>query len=202
MPNVYLSEDYLVRMINQALAALAAILGLKASGQLREAQQLIHQTLESLFGLRTSLLLQLDDERLKEMMTFQGELNVQLMWVAADLLEEEAELLQARGDLQSAHSLSVRALGFYLEAALSGRAGGEAGLPAKIDRLLHFLRDIPLPESTSSLLFEYSQSTAQSQQAEPEDSSTGSVQPGDKGSRSLPASRGAAKAQRRGLRRK
>jgi Family of unknown function (DUF6483) len=166
MPNVFLSEDYLIRMINQALAALLAILGLKTSGRYQEAEQLINQTLESLFGLRSGLFLQLDDERLKEMMTYQGVLNLQLMIVVADLVKEEADILVARGDQDGARYFSLRALNFYLEAVLEGQAAVDAELPGKAEGLIRSMESVTLPETTSYLLFQYYQRNGQYREAE------------------------------------
>jgi hypothetical protein len=174
MPNVFLTEDYLIRMINQVLAALAAMLGLKTAWRYQEAEHLFYETLESLFGLRAGLLLQLDDDRLKEMMTYQGELNLQLLVAVADLFKEEGEILQAHGDLPGANSHAQRALNFYLEAILSlnssrdkgGDAVQDAELPRKAENLIHSLNGIPLPDATSYLLFHYYNNAGQFRDAE------------------------------------
>jgi Family of unknown function (DUF6483) len=174
MPNVFLSEDYLMRMINQALAALAAMLGMKTAWRYQEAEHLFYQTLESLFGLRAGLLLQLDDDRLKEMMTYQGELNLQLLVVVADLFKEEGEILQAEGNLAGANSHSLRALNFYLEAIVSlnsnrdnaGLAALDAELANKVESLLRSLNNISLPDATAYLLFHYYKNNGHYREAE------------------------------------
>jgi hypothetical protein len=43
-----LTEDYFMRMINQMLAVLTKIIGLKDVGQYQEAQQIVNQSLEQL----------------------------------------------------------------------------------------------------------------------------------------------------------
>ncbi len=43
-----LTEDYFMRMINQILAVLTKIIGLKDVGQYQEAQQIVNQSLEQL----------------------------------------------------------------------------------------------------------------------------------------------------------
>jgi Family of unknown function (DUF6483) len=157
MPNIFISEDYLMRMINQALAALAAMVGLKTAWRYQEAEHLFYETLESLFGLRAGLLLQLDDDRLIDMMTYQGDLNLQLLVVVADLFREEGEIQQARGNLSSARNHALRALNFYLEAILSGQAAPDADLSGKAERLIQSLLGVPLPDTTTYLLFKYYQ---------------------------------------------
>ena len=155
MPNVFLSEDYLVRLISQALAALAAIYRLKASQQFKEAAQQADEALESQFGLRASLLKELDDERLKEMLTTNGTLEMERFVLVADLFKESAELAQRRGDTGSSRRDGLRALNFYLEALLAGWMDEELTLPAKVDALVSTLQDAPLPAETRSLLTDY-----------------------------------------------
>jgi hypothetical protein len=56
-----LTEDYIMRMINQVLAVFLQALGLKKAGQYSEALQVFDQAVESLLGLRASLAKQLED---------------------------------------------------------------------------------------------------------------------------------------------
>ena len=50
-PKPMLTEDYLIRQINLAIAALAKILGFKTAGQYQAALYEIDQLLEQLIGL-------------------------------------------------------------------------------------------------------------------------------------------------------
>jgi hypothetical protein len=135
MPNVYLSEDYLVRLISQAVAALHIIAGLRAAQKYREAEQQVDEALEGQLGLRASLLKELDDERLKEMLTTNGTLEMERFLLVADLFRESAELAQLRGDETGWRRDGQRALGFYQEAAQSGGIEVDEALPGKIAAL-------------------------------------------------------------------
>ena len=135
MPNVYLTEDYLIRLISQVIAALQVIAGLKAAQRYREAGQKVDEALEGQFGLRASLVKELDDERLKEMLTTGGRLELERFLLVADLFRESAELAQRRGDELAFRRDGGRALRFYRQGL---RAGGEAvdeKLPEKIAAL-------------------------------------------------------------------
>lgn len=136
MPNVYLSEDYLVRLISQAVAALYIIAGLRAAQQYKEAQQKVDEALEGQTGLRASLLKELDDERLKEMLTTNGTLEMERFLLVADLFRESAELAQMRGDDVAFRRDGQRALGFYQEAAHSGGIEVDETLPDESRRIL------------------------------------------------------------------
>ncbi len=166
MPKVYLTEDYLIRIINQVLAVLAASVGLKTAGQYLEAQQLIDQGFETLFGLRSDLLKLLDDDRLKDMLTNQGRLDLQRVTLAADLFKEQGDIQQAGGNRDASRSDYQRALNFYLEAALGGQTDQEPELPGKMDHLINSLSDAPLPPEIQYSLFNYYENTGRYQEAE------------------------------------
>src|SRR4030043_328375 len=87
-----LSEDYIMRMINQALAVLLIALGLKKAGQYTEALQTFDQAIENLLGLNAHLAKQLDDSQLLDRLTFLGKLDVERLLVLADIYREEAEV--------------------------------------------------------------------------------------------------------------
>jgi len=135
MPNVFLSEDYLVRLISQAVAALLIIARLKAEKQYKAAEQQVDEALEGQLGLRASLLKELDDERLKEMLTTNGMLEMERFLLVADLFRESAELAQVRGDQVAFKRDGQRALGFYQEAMHNGGVEVDEALPVKIEAL-------------------------------------------------------------------
>ena len=71
-----LTEDYIMRMINQVLAVFLQALGLKRAGQLSEALQVFDQAVESLLGMRATLAKQLEDRQLLALLTFHDKLDV------------------------------------------------------------------------------------------------------------------------------
>ena len=136
MPNVYLTEDYLIRLISQVIADAAGHRRAQSRpAATEEAEQQVDEALEGQFGLRASLLKELDDERLKEMLTTGGRLELERFLLVADLFRESAELAQRRGDEATFRRDGGRALRFYRQGL---RAGGEAvdeKLPEKIAAL-------------------------------------------------------------------
>ena len=113
-----LTEDYIMRMINQAVAALVYIAGLKKAGQYQQAQQTIDQALEQLIGLRADLIHQLDDEAILRALTRQEHLDIERLVLGADLFKEEGDILAALGQAANSQASYLRALNFYLEAGL------------------------------------------------------------------------------------
>ena len=87
-----LTEDYILRMINQALAVLRIALRLKITGQFEESLLTFDQAIKSLLGLNTNLTKKPSDSNLLDMLTFQGTLDVERTLVLADIYREQAEV--------------------------------------------------------------------------------------------------------------
>lgn len=133
-----LTEDYLIRMINLAIAALLRIIGLKKEGDFQEALILIDLTFEQLLGLRASMAKALDDNRLYYLLTRNEQLDLQRLSIIADLFHHEGDILAAQGRLKESREDYARALRYNLEVLFqshpldeeqaadeAGAAGGE-----------------------------------------------------------------------------
>jgi hypothetical protein len=150
-----LTEDYIMRMINMALAVLVKILGFKQAGQYNEAAQHINQALEMLMGMRADLVKRLDDDSLIETLTIQETLDTDRLLVVADLFKEDGDILASQQGQAEAYPSRLRALNFYLEVVLSD---GPDNLPKpdnKIEELLIVLDRYDLPLETLYSLFAY-----------------------------------------------
>ncbi len=134
-----LTEDYLIRMINLAIAALLRIIGLKKEGDYQEALLLIDVTLEQLLGLRSSMVKNLDDNRLYFLLTRNDTLDMQRLAIVADLFHEEGEILAALGRAHESQADYARALRFDLEVLFNKGAGDPVDLLRKIDDLVQKL---------------------------------------------------------------
>lgn len=120
-----LTEDYLIRMINLALAALLRLVGLKREGDWGEAQLVVDITLEQLLGLRASLIKELDDERLYHILTRNGQLDTQRLAIVAQLLWHQGDILAAQGREGESLPMYERALRFFLEACFQDAREGK-----------------------------------------------------------------------------
>jgi len=150
-----LTEDYIMRMINQALAVLLTALGLKRAGQLSEAQQSFDQALETLLGLKANLANQLDDHLLLDMLTFLGKLDIDRVLVLADIYREKAELYTFQGQHENSQFAAQRSLRLYLEVALASEARPNVELIHKIE-LLRLMVDVPrMPVETRLAMLDY-----------------------------------------------
>jgi len=150
-----LTEDYIMRMINQALAFLMIALGLKKAGQLTEALKTFDQAIENLIGLNARLAKQLNDSLLLDMLTFQDRLDLDRLVVLADIYYEEADVYSLQGKLESSQFTAQRSLRLYLEAALAGEDRVNLELIQNIEALRFKLAIPALPVETRLALLDY-----------------------------------------------
>lgn len=159
-----LTEDYLMRMINQAIAALVRIVGLKNAGQYEQALQAIDQAVEELTGVRRELLPLIEDGQLLEALTIQGSVDVDRLALLADLFEQQGEVYNAAGKPAEGIQSFSRSLNFNLEVAFNS----ETPLThiEKIDALTSRLKSSSLSPEIILSLFSYSELTGRYAEAE------------------------------------
>jgi len=92
-PKPMLTEDYLIRQINLAIAALAKILGLKTAGQFQAALYEIDQLLEQLIGLRSYMIKNLSDEGILAILSNAEGVDTDRLLIVADLIKHEGDIL-------------------------------------------------------------------------------------------------------------
>jgi len=150
-----LTEDYIMRMINQALAVFLAALGLKKAGQYQQAQQSFDQAMEGLLGLRADLANQLEDRQLLDLLTFRDRLDIDRLLLLADIYHEKGEVFSLQGQPAESTFAAQRALHLYLEAALVGESNMPLELVQKIEAQRRALLGVELPAETRLALLDY-----------------------------------------------
>jgi len=149
------TEDYVLRMMKQAAAILAKIIGLKKAGDYPEAQQAIDQALELLTGLKADIVRQLDNESLLEALTQQDRLDLDRLGLIADLFKEEGDIFAAQSQISESRESYLRSLVCHLEAGFGETTQPSAELPGEIEILVQKLSVQDLPDHTLWTLFCY-----------------------------------------------
>jgi len=148
------TEDYIVRILSQAIAALQEALGLRKRGRYGEGLEVIQVALEGLFGIPSALLYRMDFNSLLEILSNKDQLDLDRASVAADLFAEAGNLYDAMGLEGNALASKARALDLYLTVAL---AQPDKIAPQKDEAIVTL--DIQLqgrhPIDTINLLFYY-----------------------------------------------
>ena len=150
-----LTEDYIMRLINQALAVLIQALGLKRAGKFNEALQAFDQAIESLLGLNAHLVNQLEDGVVLDRLTFMGKLDVERVLVLADIYREQSEVYSLLGQPENSQLAAQRSLRLYLEGSLANMSNQDLELTNKIEMLRHKLTAHSLPIETRLALMDY-----------------------------------------------
>jgi len=150
-----LTEDYFMRMINQAVAVLMTALGFKRAGQFSEALQAFDQAIEGLLGINAHLAKRLDDNALLKLLTFQDELDVDRLLVLAEIYCEEADVYSLQGQPERNQDIAKSSLRLYLEAALASDANPSLELVQRIESLRLKLAAPTLPVESRLALLDY-----------------------------------------------
>ena len=150
-----LTEDYIMRMINQMVAVLAKLIGLKDAGQYQSAQQVIDQSLEQLLGLKPELLKHMDDSSILNLLTSQGELGTERLYILAELYRNEGDILIAQNRTQEAIFDYQRALSFYLQLPDDQKGQDSSKIKQKIIDLFIELKNVNLPVEILYQLFDF-----------------------------------------------
>lgn len=152
-----LTEDYFMRMINQMVAVLVKISGLINAGRYQEAHEIIDQSLAQLLGMKAGLLKQLDEFSMLNILTTQGKLDSDRLYVVADLYQLEGDIYTDKNQISDASADYLRALIFYLEISTKYGSNNFSGLTDKIEGLHKKLDNLELPIEINILLFEHYQ---------------------------------------------
>jgi hypothetical protein len=149
------TEDYLMRIINQAIAALMTAIGLRKAGKYDEAQQAVHQAIEQLTTLPSNLVDQVDDASVLGMLSAQGQLDVGRLAILADIYQEQGEILIQQAQPPQGSAAFARSLRFILEVTLAEDSNLSNENILKVTYLVKQLEEVSLPADTQLALSDY-----------------------------------------------
>lgn len=148
-------KDFILRVIEEMVAVIHQLVGLRAQHDYKGALQLLDQTYPRLTGLDADLIRHATPEKLLQLLSFAGEIDVSRVVAAAELLKEEGDLRAelARDDL--AYACYDRAL--FLFVALIERHGPMIleGRIKRVDAVADSIAVYTLPANVGERLFNY-----------------------------------------------
>jgi hypothetical protein len=151
------TEDYLLRIINQALAVLMTAIGLRKGGKGSEASQVIEQAIEQVTSIPANIVDGLGDDSLLNLLSGQGKLNPERLALLADIFQEQGEIQLLLDQPQQGWAAFARALRFHLEAVLAEASDPSAEEILKIDGMVERLQEQPLADETKLALSDHYQ---------------------------------------------
>jgi len=161
-----LSDDYLIRMIRQAAAVLARIIGLKKAGDYKEAFQEIDQTLEQLLGMDMEIIKIMDDESIYRILTQNEQIDLERLGFIADLFNEEGDILLLQNQKQQSDNYYLSSLNYYLKISLNSETSHQKGLSQKVEEIIQKLGNYNYPHITLFDLFCYFENNEEYEKAE------------------------------------
>ncbi len=151
-----LTEDYLMRYIRIAVAALAQMVGLKAAGLDQDALFLLDRTLEQILGLRIDLIRSLSTADLLKLLSDQDRMDIGFLAALGDLFAGESDLLDRLGRPIDSLTCRLDALALDLEVELQGPLP-EGSLNDRIVALIAATQPEQIPDDLWFTLFSYYQ---------------------------------------------
>ncbi len=149
------SEDYIVRIIRQATAAVAAALGFSRAGRQDEALAQLDQTLQQFWGLSLGVAEQLPVDNLLALARWEQSLDFGKLVVLAEVLQAEGEIYAGQGRAAESDDRRLKALAILLELALAGGQADRQALAPRLDALLGRLTDAVFPAELNDRLAAY-----------------------------------------------
>lgn len=146
-------RDYILRLVKQLAALLAAVLKLKHEKKYDQALEQLQGAFPGFFGIEYRTLVAIDSSSAAQLLGEAAKIKI-----LARLIAEEAELYGSRGDEPRGAAKRVHALELYIEAAL--RDPRDAGIASAMDVLLREVEPEDLGEKYQVWLQSQSHSTA------------------------------------------
>jgi hypothetical protein len=161
-----IKQDYLMRMVAQMVEVLVRILRLRETGQYEQGLAAIDDALQKFIGLDARFINSLSVKDLVALMKPSIGLDATRALVAADMLKEQGEIFEARGDLEQTFDSHVKSLTLFLEIFTSPATPDLPERVAKTEELIERLDEWELPPETQARLFHYFEKTGRYSRAE------------------------------------
>jgi hypothetical protein len=149
-----LSDDYIIRMIQQGSIVLSRIIGLKKTGDYQEALQEIDQSLEQVLGINKEIIRNMDDESIYKILTINEQIDIKRLGIIADLYKVEGDIFEKQGQPES-YNYYLRSLNYYLLKYTNEEASQQIETMKKIDGIIEIIGSKDLPSETIFNLFCY-----------------------------------------------
>jgi hypothetical protein len=142
-----IQQDYILRLIEMIAALIARILFHKDAKALILARQTLIEGCSSILGLDYLIVRRLSTEALLDLLSTEGIPNPGKCLVVAEVMNQDAGLLDEESRPAEANVLRVRSVTFYLEALHALKDDQQSKYVAKIESVLAKLNDHCIPSS-------------------------------------------------------
>ena len=161
-------RDYILRMIEEFMQALARIRALKKDQRLQDAVSLTEEEFKRVSGLDSESLLRLSETELLAKLIQTEPIHAvrEKMSILTTLLREAGDIAVAEGRAEDSRACYLKGLHLLLDSLLRGEAFEMPEFVPKVEEFVAALADAELPMQTSALLMEHYERTGQFGKAE------------------------------------
>jgi len=152
-------EDYVRRMVEQAVNAVTTVLGLTQLERYPEAQSEVDSALQRLLGLHLSLVTSLPAPELVAMLRWGEKPDIGKLVVLAELLQAEGDIYAAQQQTAQAQPRYLKALELLLEVAFESEHNLAAVQP-RVAALQTRLDAAAMPADLAEWLAHYQETAA------------------------------------------
>jgi hypothetical protein len=150
-----MAEDFIMRLVQQVAAMLAAILTQRRSGQIAEARQEVGKLCLESIGLPVEKVKQMTPEGVASHLRESGGNQYPRAVLLAELLLQDAEILESQGALQDALPSYVHAFCLLADAYPVLATEEQAVYRVKLDDLVAKLEQLPANPYTTGRIRVY-----------------------------------------------
>lgn len=161
-------RDYILRMVEEFVQALARIRALKKDQQLNEAFLLTEEEFKRITGLDLNALLKLSETELLARLIQSDSMHAvrEKMFFLTTLLMETGNIVVAEGREHEGRACYLKGLHLLLDSLARGDSLEQPEFVPKVELFVAALAQEELPMSTNALLMEHYERTAQYGKAE------------------------------------
>ena len=159
-------KDYIMKIIRQFTNAIARIMGLKAENKIEESQEVLTDTLKDFTGLNKEVLESLPYEILIGKVSGSRQTNTVKSQVLAELLYQQADIFEIRGEMSRARNLYIKSLNIMIKVILNEDNSVLEQNQDKVNALIEKLGRFEVPKESELLLFQYYELTKSYAKAE------------------------------------
>jgi Family of unknown function (DUF6483) len=161
-------RDYILRMIEECIQALAQIRSLRHNQRWEEARQAVDAQCEKLAAAGARNLARLSETELLARLAQDQPTHIvrARLFVLISLLQEAGEIAAGESRIADAREIGLKALHLLLEVSAQNDAGEHPAFVPRVEALVHSLAGAPLPVRTQIMLMQHYEGTGQLAKAE------------------------------------
>ncbi len=161
-----LRNDYLMRLIEQYIRAIALIKSLKMAKNHKKALTVVQDTVMQIFGVDAKFIDTIPEEDLLLLLEIDGKIDPDRAVMLAGLQRITAEIYEEQDELDAAYFAYLKSLTLYLEVFIQEGDTLFPGYISEIEPLISKLEDYDLPWPVKKRLWRYYEKTGKYSKAE------------------------------------